>query len=271
MHPGFKHWVVAAGLLLLVPNIAEGACSRPLNVPVAELGITITVDGGKVGGIFPEMLRAAGQAEGCEFKWLAAARARLEAMFEAGQSDVLLAASRTARRDQYGRFVPMVATRATLISIDAKRPPVKSLAELLARRELRVALVRGYDYGEAYNAALQKLAEQNRLILDSSAPKVARLINEGVADVTIMTGVGMAGAIISDERLKGMMDKLRLEALDEIPWTDTGVYISKQNVTPEDAAIIEKMIIGLTRKKTLWEAYRRYYPAPVLAESIRLP
>jgi polar amino acid transport system substrate-binding protein len=267
-----KHWAVAAGLfLLLVPSVAEGACTRALNVPVGEMGITITVDGGKVGGIFPDMMRAAGQAEGCDFNWLGAPRARLEAMFEAGQSDLLLASSRTPRRDQFGYFVPMVATRATLISIDAKRAPVRSLAELLARRELRVAVVRGYDYGDAYNAALQKLAEQNRLIYDTNAPRVARLIHEGIADVTIMTGIGMAGAITSDDRLKGMMEKLRLESLEEIGWTDTGVYISKLTVGPQDTAVIEKMIQTLTKKRTLWDAYKRYYPPALLVESIRLP
>jgi polar amino acid transport system substrate-binding protein len=267
-----KRLALAAGLLLVGPGMANAACSRALNVPVGPMGITITVDSAnQIGGIFPDMLRAAGAAAGCEFTWSVAPRARVEAMFEAGQVDLLLAASRTAKREQIGIFVPMVATRATMLSIDAKRPPVRSIAELLARRELRVALVRGYDYGEAYNAAVQKLGEQNRLILDSTAGKVARLINEGVADVTIMTAVGMAGAITADERLAGMMDKLRVEPLEELPWGEMGIYISRQTVSPDDAAQVEKIIVSLGKKKTLWEAYKRYYPAGLLVESIRLP
>ncbi len=201
-------------LLLALPLAARAGCSRTIIVPVSPLGITVTVDANGVGGVFPDMLRAAGTAAGCEFNWLVAPRARIEAMFEAGQSDMLLAASRSPKRDLLGTYVPMVGTRATLISIDSKRAPVHSLAQLLKRTELRVALVRGYDFGEAYQMLVQKLGEQNRLILEASSSKVARLINEGIADVTVMTSVGMAGAITTDERLKGMMEKLRVEAMD---------------------------------------------------------
>ncbi len=262
---------IVLAILLALPAATWAACSRPILVPVSPLGITITVDANGVGGVFPEMLRAAGAAAGCEFTWSVAPRARIEAMFEAGQSDILLAASRSPRRDQFGTYVPMVGTRATLISVDPKRAPVSSLAELLKRKELRVALVRGYDFGEAYQVLVQKLGEQNRLILEASSPKVARLIHEGIADVTIMTSVGMAGAITTDERLKGMMDKLRVEALDEIPWSDTGVYISRTTVSAEDREVLEKIIAAITKKKTLWDAYKRHYPANVLAEGIRLP
>jgi polar amino acid transport system substrate-binding protein len=262
---------VAIVVLAALPAAAWGACSRSILVPVSPLGITITVDGQTVGGIFPDMLRSAGTAAGCEFSWLVAPRARIEAMFEAGQSDMLLAASRSPKRDLIGTYVPMVGTRATLISIDPKRAPVGSLAELLKRKELRVALVRGYDFGEAYQMLVQKLGEQNRLILESSSTKVARLINEGIADVTIMTSVGMAGTVFMDERLKGMMEKLRVEPLEELPWSDTGVYISKTTVSVEDREVLEKIITTVTRKKTLWDAYRRHYPPNVLSEGIRLP
>ena len=263
--------LVIVSSLAFAPLLAHAGCSRPLNVPVAPMGITITVEGSHVGGIFPDMLRAEGKAAGCDFNWTVAPRARVEVLFEAGQVDLMLSSTRTAKRDQVGIFVPMVATRASLISLDPKRKPITTLAELLERRELRVALVRGFDYGEAYNAALQKLAAQNRLVLDSNTTKVARLLYEGVADVTIMTAIGMAGAITSEERLKGMMEKLRVETLDELPWTETGIYISRTTVSADDAAIVEKMITSISKKKTLWDAYKRYYPTPLLVESIRLP
>lgn len=257
--------------VLSLPLATWAACSRPIVVPVSPLGITITVDANGVGGVFPDMLRAAGTAAGCEFSWVVAPRARIEAMFEAGQSDLLLAASRSPKRDAVGTYIPMVGTRATLISIDAKRAPVTSVAELLKRRELRVALVRGYDFGDVYQTLVQKLGEQNRLILETNSAKVARLINEGIADVTIMTSVGMAGTIATDERLKGMMDKLRIEGLEELPWSDTGVYISRLTVSDSDREVLEKIVAAVTRKRTLWDAYKRHYPANVLVEGIRLP
>jgi polar amino acid transport system substrate-binding protein len=73
-------------------------------------------------------------------------------MFEAGKADLLIPASSTPRRDQHGLFIPMLGNRPLLISLQGTRAPINTMQDLIERRELRVALVRGYDYGASYQA-----------------------------------------------------------------------------------------------------------------------
>ncbi|MES2298411.1 MAG: transporter substrate-binding domain-containing protein [Pseudomonadota bacterium] len=262
--------LAAVTLLLSAPWAASAACSRPIMVPVTALGVVITVNGSSVGGIFPDLINSAGAKAGCEFKWLSVPRARLEAMFELGQADMILASTHTPKRDQFGFFTPMVSTRATLISMAGERAPIHSIAELLKRRELRVALVRGYDYGENYQGMIRALTEQNRIIFDATAAKVARLLMGGVADVTIMSPLAMSAATQDEPRLTSILDKLRLEPLDELPWGETGIYVSK-SVPASDRAVLEQLIIHIAQSPMFWDQIKRHYPANIVAASMRTP
>jgi polar amino acid transport system substrate-binding protein len=129
-------------------------------VPVSANGASVIVDGLTVKGIYPDLLRAIGPKAGCQFAFTVVPRARQVAMFSAGTADVLVPASRTPGRDKFGTFIPMINHRAMLISVNNGRTPITSAQDLLARKDLRVAVVRGFDYGEAYTALIDEL--QNR-------------------------------------------------------------------------------------------------------------
>lgn len=260
---------IALLLALLAPSPVHAACARAFDVPVAPLGISVVVDGDQVSGIYPDLLRTISARTGCEFKLSVVPRARLEALFEAGKADVLMPATSTPRRDRYGVFVPMIATRATLISIDATRAVITSVQELLARRELRVALVRGNDYGDAYLNLVKKLGSQGRLYLEVNPLGVARLLHAGMADVTIVTPMSLAAAIKGDARVQDMLGKLRFEPLHELPWHESGVYISRSSVTPDERAMLASSMRDAYKANAVWQIFKRSYPPEVVAASAR--
>lgn len=109
-------WVL---LLALAP------CARPCVVPVAPGGLAAGDNGDNPSAIYPDLLRAASAQSHCEFKLIAAPRARQEAMFRFGTADMLVAAVPGPRHDQVGEFVPLLLTRATLLSIDGARAPAQ--------------------------------------------------------------------------------------------------------------------------------------------------
>ena len=103
-------------------------------------------------------------------------------------------------RDASGIFVPMIRHRAVLISIAGNHAPIASAQDLLERRTLRVAVVRGFDYGDAYQSMVRELARQGRLFTEVDPTAVARLLNLGAVDVTIMGPTILAGAINREPR-----------------------------------------------------------------------
>ncbi|MBT9457853.1 MAG: transporter substrate-binding domain-containing protein [Burkholderiaceae bacterium] len=255
---------------MLVASVTSHAqCSRAINVPVSPTGLSVTVGADGVGGVYPDILRSVAAKEGCSFTFSVVPRARQEVMFETGKADLLIPASRTPRRDEHGIFVPLIYNRATLISLASERPAVRSAQELLERRELRVALVRGYDYGEAYQELVKELGKQGRLAFDVDANSIARKLAAGMADVTIMAPSILVGAMFGDTRVEHLTDKLRYEPLPELPWGDSGAYISKTAVSAEDRALLRDLLENATKSGALWKAFLRYYPPGSLKDSVR--
>jgi len=264
---GHAHTVAAIAFLFAQPAIAS--CSRPIEVPVAATGHSVIVKGDAVSGAYYDLLGTLQARTGCTFRFHVVPRMRLEAMFERGKADLLVAATHSARRIRAGQFIPMVETRATLLSLASDRAPLRTVNELLERTDLRVAVVRGFEYGEAYQELLKKLTAQGRLYEEADPLTVARLLGGGMADLTIMAPHVLIGAIKGDARVAGMETRLRIEPLEEITWLQAGVYISNKSLNAEDRSQLAKGLSASAREGELWRHFQHYYSPAVLAASIR--
>lgn len=267
--PVFNTLTMAVLLALGALAPAKAECSRDIAVPVALIGVSIINNNGTVGGIYPEALRTASAKAGCNLVYSVVPRARLEVLFEMGKADILVPASRTPARDLLGIFVPMIGHRATLLSVAGNRPPLTSAQDLLDKQELRVAVVRGYDYGEQYQALIKELARQGRLFQEVDPVAIARLMQSGAIDVTIMGPTTLAGAVMREPRVAGLMEKLRVEPIPELPWSYSGAYVSRRSLKPEDQAAMLDVIEKVAKSSAVMEGFQRYHRADILAESVR--
>lgn len=261
---------LAAWLALGFSSGAQGAaaCSRDIAVPVSASGSSVLVENGEVKGIYPDLLRTISRKTGCKFIFSVVPRARQVALYQLGQVDLLLPSSRTPERDKYGTFVPMIHNRPMLISVAGERAPIISARQLLERRDLRVAVVRGYDYGEEYSALVDALGKQGRLFTEVNATAVARLLQAGSADLTIMGPTLMVGAIRRDARVQGLQDKLRTEPIPELPWRHGGAYIS-HTLNKQDQAALHEALDKISASPEVMDAYMRYFSADALNDSVR--
>ncbi|MGZ3184211.1 MAG: substrate-binding periplasmic protein [Telluria sp.] len=255
--------------LAAAPWAAYAGCSRPIEAPVAPIGLSIVVKENQVSGVFPEFIQSALDAAGCSIRMHPVPRARVEVMFEQGSADMLLAATHSERRDEFGQFVPLLQTRAVLLSLDGPRPAIHSIAELLAQRSLRLAVVRGFDYGPAYRGLVEQLTQQKRIYLQKDPLEIARMLKAGMVDATIMPASALYGAAIGDARVSDIAARLRFEPLDELPWTQAGVYLSLRALTPADRQTLDAALTAAAKGQALLQAYRRYYPAYLVAAGTR--
>lgn len=267
--PALRAMTLGAALLIASSGAARAGCTRDIAVPVSANGASIIVDGSNIHGIYPDVLRAAGPRSGCHFVLTVVPRARQVAMFESGASDLLVPATRTPERDRMGVFVPMMGHRSMLISINRQRPAINSADELLARHEIRVAVVRGFNYGSQYRALIDALKKQGRLFEEVDVSAVVRLMHDGAVDMTIMTPTIFAGAVNHESRAQGLMEKLRMEPIPELPWGLSGAYISRAALTQRDQDTLRKLLEGVAKTNAVLEAFQHYHRADVLAESVR--
>jgi polar amino acid transport system substrate-binding protein len=264
-------WFATLVLVLeaCLPGTASAACSRTILVPVAPIGLSVFVNSANtVDGVYPEILRNVGPKEGCNFEFSVVPRARLEVMFETGRADLLVPASRSPARDALGLFVPLIQSRATLISVASDRLNIRSAQELLDRKELKVGLVRGFDFGPAYQALVKDLTHQGRVVLDVDAASVARILQNGAIDLTIMPPSILMGAMHADPKAAGLLEKLRSEPIDELPWGESGIYIAK-TVNEPDKVALRELLERAGKSGAVWKAFQHFYPPNALHGSIR--
>lgn len=199
---------------------ASAACERPIEVPMAPVGLSVSFDGERAGGIYPTLLRELGASAGCDFQIRRVPRARLLKMFESGRADLLIPASASPSREQDGEFVPLIQVRASLLSLSqapgAERAMPRSLAELLAQSDFKLAVVRGFSFGAAYDSAVAVLREQRRLVEEADAAGVARALRLGLAQGTIMTAATLVSTLITEAELAPLFKQVRSDTLEEL-------------------------------------------------------
>lgn len=261
-------WVTAVGITL-ASSMAQAGCSRVIVTPVAALGLSVMIDGETINGIYPEILRNNQSKETCQFALSAVPRARQELLFEAGKADILLPASKTPRRDEWGVFVPLAYSRAALISINTDRAPIKTLKDLLEARDLTLALVRGYDYGPAYQELIVELNRQGRLRMEADPMGVARLLRNGVVNATVMAPTILAGTLVEDERVRGLSDKLRYESIEELPWLGNGLYLSKTALSEADRQALLEFFDRIAKSGAVWKGFQQFYDPAVLRVGLK--
>ena len=66
-----------------------------------------------------------------------------------------------------------------------------------------------------------------------------------------------------------LADRLRLEALPELPWGMSGVYLSRKSLTAEDQATLRELLDKAGRSGTLMEGFQRHHRQELLSLSIR--
>jgi len=272
---GRAPWLALA--LLAASASAWAQCSRAIEAPVAPIGLGVTVSGNQVAGIYPTVVRELAGKHGCDVRFTPVPRARQEMLMENGHADLLLPASRSSKRDAWGDFVPLTQARPAVISLRGRRVFVADLGQVLARRELRVAVVRGFDFGEPYRAALAQLRPAGRLVEEVDASAVARVLQAGMADLTVMTPTILWGALQGDERLRPLLPELRIDALQDLDWSDSGVYLSRQALSPDDRRRLGALFMDAQQSGRIWaltqeaygslplEGWMRPVPAPVSA------
>ncbi|MES2049440.1 MAG: hypothetical protein V4447_13655 [Pseudomonadota bacterium] len=259
---------VAFCLALQLPACAFAACSRVIQVPVAAVGLTLFIDGEKISGLYADALQEI-QKDGCQLKLTNVPRARLEAMFEAGTADLLFPSNKTAHRDELGVFVPMIKNRAMLIALTAFKHNIKSAQDLSANKEVRLVLVRGYDYGPAYQQLVTEMTKQGRVFLDTDVISVARTLKSSDKYLTIMAPNTFLGAIHDDNRVQDLLGKLSFTVMDELPWSDTGIYISKKSLSADDRARLQTALSRYARSGAILKKFQSHFPPEALKDSLR--
>lgn len=262
-----RPWLCA--WLLALPLAAAAECSRPLIVPVAPMGRSLVTQGEQVSGAYASMMRDWGDRHGCSFRLKPVPRARAEQMFQRGESDLLMPATRTPQRDAIAVFVPLHLSRPVLVHLQREGFQAPTSLPALRDSGLRLALVRGYDYGPGYLALLESLQQQRRVVLERDPVGVLRALQSGLADATLLNATHVYGLADQDARLRGLDERLRATPVEGLDWSESGLYLSTRSLKPNDRLRLQTLFDQAVSSGAVWQSLSTHYPPELLASSVK--
>lgn len=261
--------LAALAALTTLAGGAEAGCSRPVEVPMAPIGLSVSFEGERGEGVYPTLLRELGASAGCEFRMQRVPRARLQKMFETAQADLLIPASASPARQEDGEFVPLIQARPTLLTLARERPAPRSLAGLIALPDYKLAVVRGFTFGPGYEQMVAALRARKRLVEEADAAGVARALREGMADGTVMAASIFIGTVVQIPELAPLARQVSIEPLEELGWSESGVYLSRRSLDEADRRVLRQGFRQLASAGRVWQLFNDSYPPGSLAGSIR--
>lgn len=188
-----------------------------------------------------------------------------------GMADLLLPSTRTPQRDELGQFIPLIKSRATVISIAADQAAITSAQDILQRKDLRLVLVRGFDFGPAYRSLVAEMTLHGRVILEADVVSVARMLKLSNNYITIMAPSIIVGAIKDDARVQDLQDKFKFEPIEELSWGEAGIYISNTSLDKADRDYLQNALTRAVKSGVAWQSYIRYYSPELVKVSIGPP
>jgi polar amino acid transport system substrate-binding protein len=260
--------IVLASLACVLPQLALAFCPRPINTPLAPQGVGVVLKDGVATGVVPDLLRTLASVTGCEFKQPIVPVARQQSLFSDGDADMLVFATQTPERDQSGQFVPLFKYRAALVSVKAFERPVLSIGELMQRPELRVVLIRGFDYGPVYRQ-LKSPPMADRVAYANDIPDMLRRLQGGSADVSVLLPGSEYEAFRTDERLAPLKNKLVYSELGDMPWQDAGAYVSTKSLAKQDQAMLINGLRHMDIGRQALKAFGEVFPASLVKATIK--
>lgn len=227
-------------------------CSRPIRVAARPVGRFLWPgpDGQAVGPL-RDLLTLIGPRVGCSFVYDPLSTARATDLFGNGEIDILPGA-KTPERDAAGRFVLLSNYRLVLLSRIDRHLPVTSVAGLLTSA-LTIDVVRGYDYGLAYQALVDRMAASGRVIENVSLETLAERMATGRSDAALMTAPPFVDVALA----AGLKDALQVTPVDGLPPIVGGLYLVVRALGPADSDLLEHAISDGVARGEFTEFLRR--------------
>lgn len=254
---GWPEWLHAGVLLLwaVFAPLAHADCSRLIRAPVSPASRLVIVEGERVSGVWPDLLRQLGADIGCSFEFPVLPRARIEMELLAGQRlDVMAPATQTPQRDRHALFVPLLHQPLMLLTRNADVGKVASLAAL-RRSGWRTAALRSFAFSAEYRALIAELAAEHRVDYVNDPDAVGRMLRAGRIDFALLPPSGAFSAL----------DKsLSQRRFDALPLLEVGAYLSTHTLAPADLALLREALVKASKDGRVRRAFARYYPPEVV-------
>lgn len=245
--------------------VAQAACLRPLDAPVAATARNVVIKGTQVSGALVELLQWVGQRSGCEFRFPVLPRARLDRMFFSDEVDLLFPASSSSARDRSALFVPWLRLQPQLVTVRWNTERIADLRDLLARPAWTAVVVRSYSWGDDYDAFIAQLHRLGRVTYVAELQTVHAMLRAGHVRFTLLPpSLLYASLQPASGAAAGLPADFEYQLLPDLPATAVGMYLNPRRIAPADIERLRAASGEALAQGVLQRSLRRHYPSELL-------
>jgi polar amino acid transport system substrate-binding protein len=251
-----KLLILVASLCAILP-VAHAApvCPQVTRVGLSDLGYGAYREQGRIGGITVDVANEMARRTGCKFEFHWYPRQRLFIELAAGHIDMTMGALRLPERDAYANFLPYGWVQYDLVLTRSGGQHYTSLSDFVARGSGRLNVTRGIAYDPAIETQLALLAAAGRLESVNDFETVFGKLEMGRADGTLATPP-IYGRYLKQS---GLHARALIVPLPESAPRLTGIYLSKQTVTPATRRQFAAALKAMTEEQRVRAIYAQYF------------
>lgn len=235
----------------------------PIRFAHYEFGLIYTNEGG---GIDEDVQLELARRSGCRFEVSMQPRARIWLALESGQLDMAASGIQTPARDRFAWFAHYIVEKNYVLLGPRVPADVRSLADFIARPELRMGVVRSFSFSPAYDQGLARLRQLNRVDETADAVSLYRMFGRNRIDALI--GSRFLWGYYLPRLNIGVPE--RIEDWGEAPATPSGLVLAKHRFTAEQARGWQALIRDMLADGTVRRIVARYV-GPQETDSVVYP
>ncbi|MBA4217716.1 MAG: transporter substrate-binding domain-containing protein [Proteobacteria bacterium] len=172
---------------------AEPACG-PFTVSLYDFGRLFYRDAqGQGQGVDKDLVDALAQRSGCKLSTVVDSRARIWDQLARGTLEITTSGVATPERERIAEFWPYFRSRNRAVVRAAQAQQWASLADFLADRPRRVAVVKGFRHGQSIDAFLDQMRAEHRVDEVASFEAAYRVLIAGRVDLIFGHPFNMPG------------------------------------------------------------------------------
>lgn len=255
----------AALLALALHSVshAQAVCG-PYTVALYELGVLFYRDAqGQGQGIDRELTEALSERSGCQLETIVESRVRIWDQLARGQLDISVSGIATPEREQFAEFMPYLRTRNQALIARSLVRQLPSMQAFKADASKRVVVVKGFRYGRQFDAWLDELRAQQRVVEATSFDAAMRMLRAGRAELILTEPINLRPEL--GPWLKEMV------LLDWAPSDDViaNLIVSRSRVSDADRQRLRQALASLVHDGSVDRIVRRHV-GDAMAETMRL-
>lgn len=227
----------------------------PIRVGLIEIGaLFYRLPDGRFSGIDQDILEALALRTNCQFKPRVESQARIWTQIREGSLDMSMSGIKTIEREEWATSVPYFSTRNYALISTALSAQEQTAAGFLANKNLKMAVIKGFQHGRQYNDFVTNLRHQNRIYEVADFASLIKLLQaKRVHGILIIPT-----SYIDLSRQKQLPEATVLRDWYPNDAFVAGLYISKRTISPKSVQMLQTALNGMQADGTLERIFARY-------------